>query len=181
VLLKAVVGLGANLGEPLATMRAAVRAIEREPGARVEAASQVYATAPVGPPQPEYRNAAVRVAYEGDPEALLDALLAIETRLGRVRREGDVRWGPRVIDLDLLWVDGVTRDGPRLTLPHPRLRERAFALVPLVEVAPDARDPRTGELYAEIVSKLTIPAGSLSAVAGQLTSTPDCNGSSPVK
>jgi 2-amino-4-hydroxy-6-hydroxymethyldihydropteridine diphosphokinase len=65
--------------------------------------------------------------------------------LGRVRAE---RFGPRTIDLDLLWIEGVAVDGPRLVVPHPRLRERAFALVPLLEVAPDARDPRTGELFA---------------------------------
>lgn len=142
--LAAVVGFGANLGDRLVTMRAAVSALFRV--ARVEGTSSVYATAPVGgPPQPGYLNAAARVAYEGSPEALLDELLAIEASLGRTRGEKDA---PRTIDLDILWIDGVTVDTPRLVVPHPRLRERAFALIPLLELVPDARDPRTGAPYA---------------------------------
>jgi 2-amino-4-hydroxy-6-hydroxymethyldihydropteridine diphosphokinase len=141
--LRAVVGLGANLGDRLATMRAAARALSLV--ARVEKASRVYATAPVGgPAQPEYLNAAVLVASDSSPEDLLDALLAIEAGLGRARREKD---GPRTIDLDVLWIDGVTLDTSRLVVPHPRLCERAFALVPLLELVPDARDPRTGARY----------------------------------
>jgi 2-amino-4-hydroxy-6-hydroxymethyldihydropteridine diphosphokinase len=77
--------------------------------------------------------------------ALLDDLLSIEAVLGRIRRE---RWGPRTIDLDLLWIDGLVVDHPRLAVPHPRLRERAFAVVPLLDVAPDARDPTTDEPFA---------------------------------
>jgi 2-amino-4-hydroxy-6-hydroxymethyldihydropteridine diphosphokinase len=140
---RAVVGFGANLGDRLATMRAAVRVLGEL--APVEATSHVYATAPVGPPQPEYLNAAALVTWEGSAEALLDALLAIEAELGRVR--GEERFGPRTIDLDVLWIEGLAVDGPRLTVPHPRLTVRAFALVPMLEVAPGARDPRTGEAY----------------------------------
>jgi 2-amino-4-hydroxy-6-hydroxymethyldihydropteridine diphosphokinase len=145
--LRAVVGFGANLGDRLATMRAALRALEGV--ARVEETSRVYVTAPVGPPQPEYLNAAARVAFDGDVEQLLDALLAIEASLGRVR---DARFGPRTIDLDVLWAEGVAIDTSRLVVPHPRLHERAFALAPLLEVAPGARDPRTGAPYV-------VPAG----------------------
>ncbi len=141
--LRAVVGVGANLGDRLATMRAAVTELARV--ARVERTSRVYATAPVGgPPQPEYFNAAVLVVFEGTPHALLDALLAIEARHGRERAE---RWGPRTLDLDVLWIEGLAVDDPRLEVPHPRLHERAFALAPLLEVVPDARDPRTGAVY----------------------------------
>jgi 2-amino-4-hydroxy-6-hydroxymethyldihydropteridine diphosphokinase len=141
--LRAVVGIGANLGDRLATMRRAVQAIDAV--ARVEARSRVYETAPVGgPEQPSFLNAAILVSYELSPVELLDRLLAIEARLGRVRLE---RWGPRVIDLDLLWIDGVAIDEPRLVVPHPRLHERAFALRPLLDVAPDARDPRSGAPY----------------------------------
>jgi 2-amino-4-hydroxy-6-hydroxymethyldihydropteridine diphosphokinase len=150
--LRAVVGFGANLGDRLTTMRAAARELSRI--ARVAGTSRVYETAPVGPPQPDFLNAAALLESEQAPEALLRDLLAIETSLGRVR--GDRRWGPRAIDLDFLWAEGVAVDGPRLTLPHPRLRERAFALVPLLELVPDARDPRTGAPYGEIVSLLTI-------------------------
>jgi 2-amino-4-hydroxy-6-hydroxymethyldihydropteridine diphosphokinase len=152
-----VVGFGANLGDRLATLRAAVQELARV--ARVEATSRVYETAPLGPAQPRFLNAAARVAWEGSPVDLLGELLAIEAKLGRVRGE---RWGPRTIDLDLLWAEGVAIEGPQLTVPHPRLRERAFALIPLLEVAPDARDPRTGEPYAEIVSLLPIPPGDVS-------------------
>jgi 2-amino-4-hydroxy-6-hydroxymethyldihydropteridine diphosphokinase len=135
---RAVVGLGANLGDRLGAMRAALG--ELRAVAHVERTSHVYATAPVGPPQPEYLNAAALVTWEGTPEGLLETLLGIEAKLGRVR-SGE-RFGPRTIDLDVLWIDGVVVDTPTLTVPHPRLKERAFALVPLLEVAPDARDPR---------------------------------------
>jgi 2-amino-4-hydroxy-6-hydroxymethyldihydropteridine diphosphokinase len=141
-MVEAVVGFGSNLGDRLATMRAARRVLER--AARVGATSHVYVTAPVGPPQPEYLNAAARVAFDGDAIDLLDALLAVESGLGRVR---DERYGPRTIDLDVLWIDGLVVDSPRLVVPPPRLRERAFALAPMLEVAPGARDPRTGEPY----------------------------------
>jgi 2-amino-4-hydroxy-6-hydroxymethyldihydropteridine diphosphokinase len=95
VALRAVVGFGANLGDRLRVMRAALA--ELATVARVEKTSHVYATAPVGPPQPEYLNAAALVVWEGTAEALLDALLGIEAKLGRVR--GGERFGPRTIDL----------------------------------------------------------------------------------
>jgi 2-amino-4-hydroxy-6-hydroxymethyldihydropteridine diphosphokinase len=148
--LRVVVGLGANLGDRAATMRAAVQELSRV--ASVEGRSRVYETAPVGgPAQPPFLNAAVIVAYEGEPLALLDALLSIEARFGRIRA---ARWGPRVLDLDILWIDGVAIDTPRLVVPHPRLNERAFALAPLLELVPGARDPRTGAPF-------TAPAGDI--------------------
>jgi len=141
--LRAVVGFGANLGDRLATMRTALRELAR--AARVEKSSHVYATAPIGGvPQGEFLNAAALVRYAGTPEQLLDVLLAIEVSLGRVRRE---KWGPRNIDLDLLWADGIALESARLTLPHPQLRLRAFALVPLLELVPNAIDPTTGAPY----------------------------------
>jgi 2-amino-4-hydroxy-6-hydroxymethyldihydropteridine diphosphokinase len=144
--LVAVIGFGANLGERLETMRAAARELRLV--ARIEKTSRVFVTAPVGgPPQPDFFNAAALVTYEGEPDSLLRALLAIEARLGR-RRTAE-RYGPRTIDLDILWIDGVTVDTESLQVPHPRLMERAFALVPLLEVAPFARDPRTGGALAE--------------------------------
>ena len=142
--MRAVVGFGANLGDRLATMRAALRELGLVAG--VEATSHLYATAPVGgPAQPEYLNAAALVAWEGPARALLDALLAIEAGLGRVR--GAERFGPRTIDLDVLWIEGVALEQDALTVPHPRLAERAFALAPMLEVAPGAREPRTGVPY----------------------------------
>lgn len=156
--MRAVVGLGSNLGDRLATMRAALR--ELAAVARIEATSRVYATAPVGPPQPDYLNAAVRVAWDGQAGELLQALLAIEKKLGRVRGE---KWGPRTIDLDVLWIEGLAVQEPGLTVPHPCLKDRAFALAPMLDVAPGARDPATGEAYV-------VPAGEVSVVgeAGRL-------------
>ncbi len=143
--LRAVIGLGSNVGDRLEALRAAVKAIARV--AVVEAVSRVYETAPVGgPPQGDYLNAAACVLYEGKPRALLDELLAIEKEMGRVRRE---RWGPRVIDLDVLWIEGKVVEEEGLRVPHPRLEERAFALAPLKDVAKTAVDPRTGEGFPD--------------------------------
>jgi 2-amino-4-hydroxy-6-hydroxymethyldihydropteridine diphosphokinase len=154
---RAVVGLGANLGDRLAMMRAAVRQLKHV--AAVESTSRVYRTAPVGGlTQPEFLNAAALVVYRGSPAALLDALLAIEVRLGRERVE---RWGPRIIDLDLLWIDGLAVDSTALVVPHPRLLERAFALVPLLELVPTARDPRTGQPYVAPPGEVQITDDSL--------------------
>jgi 2-amino-4-hydroxy-6-hydroxymethyldihydropteridine diphosphokinase len=154
---RAVVGLGANLGDRLAMMRAAVRQLQHV--AAVESTSRVYRTAPVGGlTQPEFLNAAALVVYRGSPAALLDALLAIEVRLGRERVE---RWGPRVIDLDLLWIDGLAVDSTALVVPHPRLLERAFALVPLLELVPTARDPLTGQPYVAPPGEVQITDDSL--------------------
>jgi 2-amino-4-hydroxy-6-hydroxymethyldihydropteridine diphosphokinase len=150
--MRAVIGIGANLGDRLATMSDAVARIERIAGLRGVARSTVYETAPVGlVDQPAFLNAAVSVECTLSPRALLDALLAIEEALGRSRDASAVRWGPRVIDLDILWMDGVVLDDPGLVVPHPRLHERAFALVPMLEVAPDAVDPRTDRAFVAVL------------------------------
>ncbi len=128
---RVVIGLGSNLGDRIANLREAAHRIP----APIEAASRLYETAPVGPPQPHYLNAAVLVRWQKELPLLLEQLLAIEASLGRVRVE---RWGPRTIDLDILWSDAVALDLPHLTVPHPRLHERPFALLPLLDVAPDA-------------------------------------------
>lgn len=138
---RAAIGLGSNLGDRLRQLREAASALP------VVARSRVYETEPVGPPQPAYLNAVVLIETEKDAHALLDQLLAIEARMGRVRRE---RWGPRTIDLDVLLVEGVAASDARLVVPHPHLEERAFALVPLLEVWPDAKHPITGRPYASI-------------------------------
>jgi len=138
----AYVGLGSNLGDRAATLRAALERIDELPGTRVEQASSLYETAPVGGPagQGPYFNAAARIATRLTPEALLDGLLAIERSLGRTR--GAERDAPRTIDLDLLLHgDAVVRRGESLVVPHPRLAERAFVLAPLAEIAPDLRVP----------------------------------------
>jgi 2-amino-4-hydroxy-6-hydroxymethyldihydropteridine diphosphokinase len=150
--LRAVVGLGANLADRLGTLRKAADAIARI--SLTTQRSHVYATQPVGPPQPEFLNAAMLIAFDATPRDLLDALLAIESDLGRVRTS---RWGPRTIDLDILWIDGMSVEAEGLVVPHPHLKERAFALAPMLELVPDARDPRSGEAYR-------IPPGAVRAL-----------------
>jgi 2-amino-4-hydroxy-6-hydroxymethyldihydropteridine diphosphokinase len=133
--MRVVIGLGSNVGDRLANLREAVRRVGER--ARVLRGSGVYETAPIGgPEQAAFLNAAILIAWEGDALALLDVLQGIERDLGRTR---DVRWGPRTIDLDVLWIEGgETVADPRLVVPHPRLAERAFAVRPLLDVAPDA-------------------------------------------
>jgi 2-amino-4-hydroxy-6-hydroxymethyldihydropteridine diphosphokinase len=132
----AYVALGANLGDRLATLREAVRRIDATHGLSVLRASRVYETAPWGPPQPDYLNAVIEVDACKAPFAHLAALHAIEAALGRVRVPGE-RFGPRTLDLDLLWQGGLALHGSRgLALPHPRLHERAFVLTPLADLAP---------------------------------------------
>lgn len=131
----AYVGLGANLGDPAAQLRAALDAMARLPDTRVVTTSRFYRSAPMGPPgQPDYCNAACQLDTALTPRALLDALIAIERAAGRVR--GAERWGPRRLDLDLLHVEGVEMNEPGLHLPHPGIAKRNFVLVPLAELAP---------------------------------------------
>jgi 2-amino-4-hydroxy-6-hydroxymethyldihydropteridine diphosphokinase len=138
----AVIGLGANLGDPVAQLRAAIAAIGALPQTRVLAVSSFYRTAPVGfLDQPDFVNAAVAVDTALAPRALLEGLAAVERAAGRERTFKDA---PRLIDLDVLLYDERVVDEPGLAIPHPRLHERAFALAPLVEVAPDAVVPGHG-------------------------------------
>jgi 2-amino-4-hydroxy-6-hydroxymethyldihydropteridine diphosphokinase len=136
--------MGANLGDARATLERATTALA-ELG-EVRGRSRLYRTRPVGGPmgQPDYLNAVAALAPQGrwrDPRALMDALLQIEARFGRRRR---VRWEARRLDLDLLAVGRRRIREPRLQLPHPRMMERAFVLVPLLELAPDWTHPTTG-------------------------------------
>jgi 2-amino-4-hydroxy-6-hydroxymethyldihydropteridine diphosphokinase len=128
-----VIGLGSNLGDCRGALTRACDGIARLHGTRITARSYVYLTPPMGPPQPDYLNAAVRIASALEAEALLDALLTIEATMGRVRTE---RWGPRTIDLDILW-SAQPFESARLSVPHTGLMDRAFALAPLLDVAPE--------------------------------------------
>jgi len=133
----AFLGLGSNQGDRAAFLRDALARLDLVPGVRLVAVSSLYATAPVGPPdQPDFLNAAAGVRTILSPGELLAACLGIEAALGRVRTE---RWGPRTIDLDLLLYGEVRMAEPDLELPHPRLRERAFVLQPLAEIAGQLR------------------------------------------
>ncbi|EYF06470.1 2-amino-4-hydroxy-6-hydroxymethyldihydropteridine diphosphokinase [Chondromyces apiculatus] len=145
-----VLGLGSNLGDRAATLRAAIAALRADPDLHLLAEAARYETPPAGgPPQPRYLNTALLLTTALSPPEILARTLAIEHAHGRVRPD-PIRWGPRTLDIDLLWIEGETHDTPSLTVPHPRLRERPFALRPLLDVAPDARDPHTGAPYADL-------------------------------
>ncbi len=150
--LDAVIGLGANLASPELALQTARSALGQL--GDLSACSSIYRTLPVGGPlQPDYLNAAVRLRFQGSPQALLASLLEIERAAGRERRE---RWGPRNLDLDILWIKDRRVDAPGLQVPHARLRERAFALLPLLEVAPEATDPSDGTEYKEALRELDL-------------------------
>jgi 2-amino-4-hydroxy-6-hydroxymethyldihydropteridine diphosphokinase len=135
----AYLGLGSNLGDRLANLQRAVDLLGTQAGIRVVASSSVWETEPVGgPPQPDFLNAVVRIETELGPSDLLDACHRVETELGRVRA---ARWGPRTVDVDILLIEGRTVETPMLTVPHPRLTQRAFALLPLLELEPDPSLP----------------------------------------
>lgn len=151
----AYVALGSNLGDPRQQVLDAMAALDGLPDTCVLQRSALYRTAPWGVlEQPPFINAVVELETALSPQALLQHLLAIEQRAGRIRAE---RNGPRTLDLDLLHVDGVRRDDPQLTLPHPRMAERAFVLLPLNDVAPALSLPGLGHV-AELLAKVD-PAG----------------------
>jgi 2-amino-4-hydroxy-6-hydroxymethyldihydropteridine diphosphokinase len=152
--MRAYVGLGSNLGDREETIAQAIALLGEQPGIEVLAASTLDETEPWGPiEQPRFLNGAVVLETTLEPRALLGVLLDVERRLGRVREE---RFGPRTIDLDLLVYGEVVLDEPGLTVPHPRLRERAFALEPLAELDPSLVVPGQGavaELLAALVEE----------------------------
>ena len=153
--LRAYVGLGSNLGDGPALLAAAREALAALPGVSLSRASSLYRTEPQGVrDQPFFTNQALELACGPDmrAEALLEALLATEHALGRVR-QGAVRFGPRTVDLDLLLFGNEVMNSERLTLPHPRMLERAFVLVPLAEIAPDLMLPQ-GMSVAEALGLL---------------------------
>jgi len=140
---RAYVGLGSNLEDPRAQIERAFAALARLPHSRLIARSSLYRSAPVGfPAQPDFINAAAALATTLAPRALLAALLELERRQGRVR--AGPRFGPRTLDLDLLLYDRLVLATGGLTLPHPRLHERAFVLYPLAEIAPGLEVPGRG-------------------------------------
>ena len=128
---RAFLGLGSNLDDRLTLLRGAVEGL----GPEVVAVSSVYETEPVGgPDQGAFLNLVVELDTASDPYDLLARCQALEADAHRVRRE---RWGPRTLDVDVLWIDGVQLSSPELTVPHPRMFERRFVLAPLAELAPD--------------------------------------------
>jgi 2-amino-4-hydroxy-6-hydroxymethyldihydropteridine diphosphokinase len=151
--MRAFVGLGSNLGEREAMIRAALEELSRLPETTLERASSLYDTEPVGETeQPNFLNAVAQLETGLSARQLLWNLLLIERRLGRVRTR---RWGPRSIDLDLLLYGGEVLDEPGLQVPHPELLRRSFVLVPLVELDPLVVHPVTGETLLAHLSRLS--------------------------
>jgi 2-amino-4-hydroxy-6-hydroxymethyldihydropteridine diphosphokinase len=166
--MKAVLALGANLGDRAATLQAALDGLGAQ--TRVVAVSAVFETVPVGgPPQADFYNAVVLVDTTLTPTDLLAVAHSLEAAAGRVRHQ---HWGPRTLDVDVLAYDDVRSDDPELTLPHPRAHERAFVVLPWLEVEPDGRIAGHGtlaELAVKVgtsgVRRLDTPMLSISGVA----------------
>ncbi len=145
------IALGSNLGDSQHILEDALKKLAQTPGITLQACSSLYQTEPVGPPQTDYLNVCALLEVQLTPQELLETLLAIEAEFGRVRQE---RNGPRTLDLDLLLFDNLILDTPTLKLPHPRLHERAFVLVPLAEIAPDWVEPVSGKAIAQLVQRV---------------------------
>lgn len=144
----AYLGLGANLGDRSGNLQAALAELAACPQVDLVRTSSLYQTPPVGiTDQPDFLNLVAEVRTSLPPQELLPLLLHIENGMGRVR---NIRWGPRVIDIDLLLYGDQQIELPGLTVPHPRLRERAFVLVPLAELAPDLLLPGSGESVSHL-------------------------------
>ncbi|MDT6986098.1 2-amino-4-hydroxy-6-hydroxymethyldihydropteridine diphosphokinase [Streptomyces lusitanus] len=151
---RAVVSLGANLGNRLETLQGAVDALEDTPGIRVKAVSPVYETEPWGVEpgsQPSYFNAVAVLKTTLPPSSLLERAQAVEEAFHRVR---DERWGPRTLDVDIVAYADLHSDDPRLTLPHPRAHERAFVLAPWLDIDPAAELPGRGPV-ADLLDAVT--------------------------
>jgi 2-amino-4-hydroxy-6-hydroxymethyldihydropteridine diphosphokinase len=150
------IGLGANLGNSQATLEQALEVLNQGDGVEVLGRSSWYRSAPKGPVQPDYLNGCALLQVRLAPEDLLDRLLETENRFGRVRAE---RWGPRTLDLDLLLYGQLRLHTGRLQVPHPRLAERAFVLLPLLEIAPEWIDPISGHTVQELAGALVERGG----------------------
>ncbi|WP_236144598.1 2-amino-4-hydroxy-6-hydroxymethyldihydropteridine diphosphokinase [Nostoc sp. CMAA1605] len=148
---KSAIALGSNIGDSLTNLAAAIAELVTIAGIELIAQSSWYRTKAVGPPQPDYINGCIILQVTMTPQQLIATLLATEQKFGRVRQE---RWGPRSLDLDILLYDDLIINAPNLQIPHPRMHERAFVLVPLAEIAPDWLEPVSGLTVAELVKKV---------------------------
>ncbi len=140
--------LGSNLGDCQGILEAALAILAATPNISIVSKSSWYQTNPIGPPQPDYLNGCALLQVNLSPQELLATLLQVEVKFGRVRQE---KWGARTLDLDLLLYDDLILDTPNLQLPHPRMKERAFVLVPLAEIAPNWIEPVSGKAIAQLL------------------------------
>jgi 2-amino-4-hydroxy-6-hydroxymethyldihydropteridine diphosphokinase len=145
------IAFGSNLGDSRSILVNAIDWLQMHPQIEVLAVSSWYLTKPIGPPQPDYINGCVTIQTSLIPLELLHVLQAIEAEFGRVRQE---RWGARTLDLDLLLYETQIVDTPILQIPHPRMTERAFVLVPLAEIVPNWIEPRSGQSIAVLANQL---------------------------
>ncbi len=148
---KCAIALGSNLGNSLSTLEDSLQLLDEIPGINLIATSSWYRTKPVGPPQPDYLNGCAVLEVQQTPEEFLVLLQAVELQFGRVRTE---RWGARTLDLDLLLYDDLVLNTPNLQIPHPRMQERAFVLVPLAEIAANWLEPRSRKAIAQLVKEV---------------------------
>jgi 2-amino-4-hydroxy-6-hydroxymethyldihydropteridine diphosphokinase len=145
--MRSFIGLGSNVGDRAENLRQAIRALKATPGVEVAQVSGIYETEPVGgPSQPDYLNAVVEIDTQLGPRAIFEACMTIEHALGR-ERSTEEHWGPRIIDLDVLTCGDLIVNDPDLEIPHPRLAERAFVLVPFSEIAPYIDIPGLGRVH----------------------------------
>lgn len=150
-MIESFIGVGSNVGDRIQFCRTAVDHLNSAAGVEVTGTSSLYETSPIGgPPQRSYVNLVVRIRTSLDHRALLDLCQGIEARLGR--ETSDIRWGPRVVDLDILTFDDEKISEPDLEIPHARLTQRRFALIPLLEIDPAASDP-WGTPYSEAIDE----------------------------
>ncbi len=153
----AYLGLGTNLGDREGNLRQALKELDALPTMERDRTSSIYETAPVGvTEQPDFLNLVVSVRTRLSPHELLDVLQGVENKMGRVRT---VRWGPRVIDLDLLLYGELVVETPELTVPHPRLQERSFVLMPLAEIAPALVPPGGSEAIEKLLEEFLAKPG----------------------
>ncbi len=146
------IALGSNLGESLTTLENALQILAETPGIILTSRSSWYRTKPVGgPPQPDYLNGCALLKVELNPHELLEILLATEQKFKRVRKE---HWGARTLDLDLILYDDLILDTPSLQIPHPRMQERAFVLMPLAEIAPNWLEPVSGKTITQLLQEV---------------------------
>jgi 2-amino-4-hydroxy-6-hydroxymethyldihydropteridine diphosphokinase len=145
------IALGSNLGNSLAILEKALQCLEQFPQIHRLSVSSWYQTTPIGPPQPDYLNGCAILETDLTPEQLLQTLLRIEQQAGRIRRE---RWGPRTLDLDLLFYGDLILKTDTLEIPHPRMTQRGFVLVPFAEIAPNWIHPVTKKAIVQLLDEV---------------------------